>query len=130
MLQIDRFSQTPIYEQVISQMEHLISSGILPTDTPLPSVRSLSQELQINPNTLQKAYAELERRGHCYSVPGTGRFVAAGAAEALQKARAEEALSEITLLGRRLNSVGVPLEKAQEALTKGYTSHNAPPNEE
>lgn len=73
MFQIDRFGRTPIYEQIIDQTQRLILSGALNAGDQLPSVRTLSRELSINPNTLQKAYAELERRGICISAPGNGR---------------------------------------------------------
>ena len=75
LFQIDKFGRTPIYEQIIQQAERLIASGVWKPDDQIPSVRTMSQELSINPNTLQKAYAELERSGISYSVPGNGRFV-------------------------------------------------------
>lgn len=76
MLDIDKFSRVPIYEQVIAQLEKHIQLGIYPPEALLPSVRALAVSLGVNPNTLQKAYSELERRGLCFSVPGSGRFVA------------------------------------------------------
>ena len=75
MFQIDSFSRTPVYEQIINQLENFILSGILTADTQIPSVRSLSVNLSINPNTIQKAYAELDRNGIIYSVPGRGCFI-------------------------------------------------------
>ena len=63
MFAIDRYSPTPIYEQLTAQFERLILLGLLAPNAALPSVRALSQELSINPNTVQKAYADLERRG-------------------------------------------------------------------
>ena len=71
MLEIDKMSRVPIYEQVIQKLELLILTNVLGPNSPLPSVRSLSQELSVNPNTLQKAYSEMELKGICYSVPGT-----------------------------------------------------------
>ena len=59
MFQIDRFGRKPIYEQIIEQTEQLIASGVLHEGDQLPSVRALSQSLAANPNTLQKAYADL-----------------------------------------------------------------------
>ena len=79
MFTVDKFSRTPIYEQLIRQFEYRILSGDIPANGLLPSVRSLSQELQINPNTLQRAYNEIERRGLCYTVAGYGRFLTADA---------------------------------------------------
>ena len=71
MFTIDRYSPIPIYEQLIAQFERLILLGILAPNAVLPSVRALSQELSVNPNTIQKAYTELERRGLSFTAPGT-----------------------------------------------------------
>ena len=75
MFQIDRFGRQPIYEQIIEQVEQFVASGAFRPEDQLPSVRALSQTLSANPNTLQKAYAELERRGVTVSVPGSGRYI-------------------------------------------------------
>lgn len=85
MFQIDSMSRTPVYEQIISQLERFVLKGILTTNDQLPSVRSLSMELSINPNTIQKAYSELDRKGMIYSVPGKGCFVSEKAFEVLSK---------------------------------------------
>ena len=69
MFMIDPMSRQPVYEQIIRQMERFILSGMLAPGDQLPSVRSLSLELSINPNTIQKAYSELDVRGIIYSVP-------------------------------------------------------------
>ncbi len=85
MLLIDKQSNVPIYEQIIKQFETLIVRHVLKPDEMLPSVRKLSVDLSINPNTLQKAYTELEARGICYSEAGKGRFVASNAREIIKK---------------------------------------------
>ncbi|MBQ9988437.1 MAG: GntR family transcriptional regulator [Clostridia bacterium] len=90
MWQIDRQSNVSIYDQLVLQLERWIAGGIYPPGALLPSVRLLSQQLGVNPNTLQKAYAELERRGYCFSVHGSGRFVSPDAAAALNAARQEK----------------------------------------
>ena len=90
MLEIDKMSRIPIYEQIIQRLELLILTNVLRPNSPLPSVRSLSQELSVNPNTLQKAYAELELKGICYSVPGTGRFISENAKDILMRSKREE----------------------------------------
>lgn len=73
---VDLRSRTPIFEQIISSVHELVIKGVLLPDTPLPSVRALASELAINPNTIQKAYAELERQGVIYSLVGRGNFIA------------------------------------------------------
>lgn len=75
MILIDYKDRRPIYEQIVDKVEELIIKGVMLPDSQMPSVRALSVELAINPNTIQKAYAELERRGFLYSVKGKGSFV-------------------------------------------------------
>ena len=75
MYQIDIMSRKPLYEQLVDQAERFILRGILKSDQQMPSVRNLSVQLAVNPNTVQKAYSELDRRGVVYSVPGRGCFV-------------------------------------------------------
>lgn len=75
MIQIDPRSRTPIYEQLVNGIIKLVVSGEMGADDAVPSVRVLAEELFVNPNTVQKAFSELERRGVLYSVPGKGRFV-------------------------------------------------------
>ena len=75
MILIDYKSRKPIYEQIIDNIKSLVVSGVLKRDEQLPSVRQLAQQLAINPNTIQKAYAELERQGVIYSLKGRGSFV-------------------------------------------------------
>lgn len=76
MITIDYKDKRPIYEQVTERFETLIIRGIIEPESKLPSVRSLAIELSINPNTIQKAYAELEREGFIYSIKGKGNYVA------------------------------------------------------
>jgi GntR family transcriptional regulator len=73
---IDFRDKRPLYEQLVSAIEGDIISGVLSPDEMLPSVRSLATDLSINPNTIQKAYAELTREGFMYTVKGKGNFVA------------------------------------------------------
>lgn len=76
MIFIDYKDARPIYEQIVQGFERLIINGVLETDSKMPSVRSLAMDLSINPNTIQKAYEELERRGYIFTVKGKGSFVA------------------------------------------------------
>lgn len=75
VIQVDYRDRRPIYEQLVGNIRELILRGVLLPDEQLPSVRSLASELAINPNTIHKAYAELERIGVIYSSPGRGSFV-------------------------------------------------------
>lgn len=77
MISIDNRDPRPLYEQVVDGFRKLIVAGVLAPDEKLPSVRSLATELAINPNTIQRAYRELEVMGYTYSAAGKGSFVAA-----------------------------------------------------
>lgn len=74
MIILDYKDRRPLYEQIIEKYKELMVKGILPKDAKLPSVRSQAMELSINPNTIQRAYAELERQGYIYSIKGKGSF--------------------------------------------------------
>lgn len=75
MINIDYKDRRPIYVQLVEGIESLIAKGVLLPDTQLPSVRSLALELAINPNTISKAYQELEKRSTVYTVSGRGTFI-------------------------------------------------------
>ncbi|MCL2501252.1 MAG: GntR family transcriptional regulator [Defluviitaleaceae bacterium] len=76
MFLIDIKSRTPIYAQVVDNFKRLINKGVLRPDDKVPSVRDMAQTLTINPNTVQKAYRELEAQGYFYTVLGQGNFIA------------------------------------------------------
>lgn len=76
-IQINQRSTTPLYEQLTQQMKELIAKGILQEGEQLPSVRELASQVVINPNTVSKAYKELERQGVIVTLRGKGTFVAA-----------------------------------------------------
>jgi len=80
----------PIYEQIQDAIRRLILTGMLTEDEKLPSVRELAQQLSINPNTIQRAYRELETEGCIYSVAGKGSFVRK--AEPLARIRQQQLL--------------------------------------
>lgn len=78
MIQLDLQSRMPIYQQMVQRISELVALGAYAPDEQLPSVRSVARELGVNPNTVQKAYQELERQGVLYSVSGRGSFVTPG----------------------------------------------------
>jgi GntR family transcriptional regulator len=75
MFELDMRSRKPIYEQLVDKMKELIMNEVIKPDEQLPSVRTLATQLTINPNTIQKAYRELETQGFIYSIKGKGNFV-------------------------------------------------------
>ena len=76
MITLDYRDRRPLYEQVVERFRELMFQGILKENEKMPSVRSLAMELSITPNTIQRAYVQLERMGMIYSVKGKGSFVA------------------------------------------------------
>lgn len=75
MITIDYKDRRPIYEQIVERISQLVAGGVLKPDEQLPSVRQLALELSINPNTIQRAYSELESAGIIYAQKGKGNFV-------------------------------------------------------
>ena len=75
MININYRDSRSIYEQVRDNFRQLIVSGVLPPAGKIPSIKELAAELAINPNTIQRAYTELENEGYIFSVPGRGIFV-------------------------------------------------------
>ncbi len=120
MFRIDGMSRTPVYEQIIEQVEKLVSLGIMNAGDQLPSVRSLSIELSVNPNTIQKAYSELDARGIARSVPGKGCFIAETAGAAIHNA-GKKKLAELSELVRELCLSGVSMEEIKAAVEKGIS---------
>ncbi len=85
MIVLDYRDSRPLYQQVKDSLRRMMLTGLLEPDEKLPSVRSLATQLAINPNTIQRAYAELEAEGYIYSVAGRGSFVSAGDGEHLRR---------------------------------------------
>ena len=118
MFQIDTMSRTPVYEQIISQVEKFIIIGILNSGDKLPSVRSMSMELSVNPNTIQKAYNELDTRGLIRSVPGRGCFIGEDARLKLRSVSRDK-LEDIEKLAQELFLAGVSTDEITGAVVRG-----------
>lgn len=116
---IDSMSRQPVYEQIVDQVEQMILFGLMRPGEQLPSVRSLSLELSINPNTIQKAYAELDGRGIIYTLPGRGGFVSQNAPELLAEARRSR-LGTVRELARELALAGVPEDEVLACVRSAY----------
>lgn len=107
MFTIDYKSRVPLYQQIVDNVEKLALRGILLPEQQLPSVRALAMELSINPNTIAKAYAELESRGIIYSLSGRGSFVSGDALHLRESAQVQ--------LSDSIHSL------QQEALSMGFS---------
>ena len=121
MILIDYKSRTPIYEQIIENVKALIVSGVLERDAQLPSVRQLAQDLAINPNTIQRAYAELEREGIIYSLKGRGSFVGSSLGE-LRTLQQKVLLDDLAKVCRELKALDVSQDIINVAVAQVYAA--------
>ena len=96
VISVDTRDRKPIYEQLTDNIKSLVLHGVLKPGDQLPGVRTLAVELAINPNTIQKAYAELERRGIIYTLQGRGSFVSDNISE-LSRLQKEQVLAKLNL---------------------------------
>lgn len=119
MILIDYRDTRPIYEQVVEKFKMLILRGVLKSDDKMPSVRNLAVDLSINPNTIQRAYAELERQGYVYTVKGKGNFVSDSTL--LLKQYREEITERFREICREAAEAGIPKAELSEIVeqTKG-----------
>ena len=109
MIVLDYRDSRPLYQQVKDSLRRMMLTGLLEPDEKLPSVRSLATQLAINPNTIQRAYAELEAEGYIYSVAGRGSFVSAGDGQHLR--RIAELTGRLVPLLEELKSLGYTREQ-------------------
>ena len=113
---IDYQDSRPIYEQIVENFKMQIFKGILREGEQMPSVRSLAVELSTNPNTVQKAYAELERQGFIYTVKGRGNFVKGDVL--LMENKKNELVKEIVKLFKEAHDIGLSLEELVAEIDK------------
>ena len=105
MIHLNSRDSRPIYEQIMDNLRRLIISGGMAPGDRLPSVRELAAQLTINPNTIQRAYRELETEGYICSVPGRGSFVSK--TDAAVEQRKAELLEKFKALAKELRLMGV-----------------------
>ena len=108
MIEINYRDSRPIYEQIKDGLRRLLVTGAIGKDEKLPSVREMASNMSINPNTIQRAYRELESEGYIYSVPGKGSF-SAGNGEIDEKRR-NEMKSKIVEIATELRIMRVEKE--------------------
>ena len=105
MVHLDHRDPRPIYSQIMEGIRAQIRAGVLVPGDKLPSVRELAGQLAINPNTIQRAYRELESQGWVVSVPGKGSFVAGVSEKGEDPSR--QLLQEFDNLCARLRALGI-----------------------
>ena len=117
MIHLDYRDSRPIYSQIYEGLRSQIRSGILVQGDKLPSVRELAADLAINPNTIQRAYRELEMQGYIASIPGKGSFVSA--VPASEHAEQQPAWDALDAAARQLMQLGVSKEIIIQHLRQG-----------
>ena len=123
LIRVDLRSRVPIFEQIVGSVRDLAIRGLMRPDEQMPSVRALAAELAINPNTIQNAYAELERQGVIYSLAGRGNFIASDLSGLLDVHRVEllSALEKSVLAAR---DYGVTASEIEQAVAKALKTAN------
>lgn len=102
----------PVYEQIAEYYEKLILNGVMPEGEQMPSVRQVAQQESVNPNTVQKAFAALERDGYIYTVRGRGSFVAdVRHLQVLREKKRDELKEELGKKIREARQAQIPLEE-------------------
>jgi len=119
IISIDYKNRLPIYEQLVENIKKLVLNGLLPSNSQLPSVRQLSSELGINPNTVQKAYTTLEQQRVLYSVPGRGSFVCSDVSE-LRADQVNDLMNSLADTVRQLSQSGVPADEVIKQIQLVY----------
>lgn len=122
MVTINYRDGRPFYEQVKSDLRRLVVSGTIAPGEKLPSVRELAGQLAINPNTIQRAYRELEAEGYIVSVPGKGSFAADR--EARSDPRREELLTRLKETVRELRWLGMSEREILDEIGGGTDEHD------
>ncbi len=112
MFQLDEKSRSAMYIQVMDNIKELIMSDVWMEGSKIPSVRELSLQLTLNPNTVQKAYRELEREGYIYTVSGKGSFVAGKSEIKRDPEKVTELLDKVKDAFRGLTLLGYSPEDA------------------
>ena len=116
MITINYRDPRPIYEQIQMELRRLMLTGVLPPGSRLPSVRELAGQLAINPNTIQRAYRELEADGYILSVAGKGSFVAQ--IDRLAEQQKKQAIDAFRTAAQRLRQLGLAQEQLVQLLTE------------
>lgn len=120
MINIDTRSREPIYLQLEKQIIKLINLGVYDINSPLPSVRSMACELGVNPNTVAKAYKELEQQQVIYTVVGKGVYVSVNNTDRIKKLAEEQFKAVLT----ELKSCGLKREEIIEMVNDLWGGDN------
>lgn len=124
MIVIDYRDKRPLYEQVTEKLAQLIICGVLEPGAKMPSVRALAMELSINPNTIQRAYAQLEQDGYIYTVVGRGNYVSE--THEWKNSYQNTVLKDLEEALQKAKEAGIPLEQVMASAKACY--NDSPPS--
>lgn len=116
MFQLNYRDSRPIYEQIKEQLRKLIVTGVIKADEKLPSIREISSSLAINPNTISRAYRELENEGYIYTIPGKGSYSAP--IKQIDTRREEELLNQLDEIALELFYIGHSEEELKKRISE------------
>lgn len=122
MININFRDSRPIYGQVKTTLRKLIVSGAMSPDEKLPSVRELASQLVINPNTIQRAYRELEQEGYIISIPGKGSY--ANLSAQVDEGRKKELLTAMDEIVAELLYLGVTPDELDRRIREKEAARN------
>ncbi len=114
-MKIDYHSDVPVYKQIITEMVDLIISGALKEEEELPSIRKMALDLNVNPNTIAKAYMILQEKGYIYSIAGVGYKVAKPPRDSMQE-RLNELEEEIRKILKKMRKFPISNDELQKRL--------------
>ena len=120
MIELKFRDSRPIYEQIKDSIRRLVISGAMEENEKLPSVRNLAVTLSINPNTIQRAYNELENEGYIYSIPGKGNFVSPSVSR--DEGRVMELKKKLVEILAELKYLGITYEELEGILRETMTA--------
>jgi GntR family transcriptional regulator len=119
-LEVDQRSGVPIYVQLVDGVRHALGVGTLRPGESLPTVRALAEELAIAPNTVVKAYNELQRSGLIESRPGVGTVVVEDSGEAVREHQLEALYERIGVLVRDAVGLGITEDELWERFEREF----------
>lgn len=119
MIQLDLSDHRPLYEQIKEKVKELIITGAIDENEKIPSVRELAQQLTINPNTIQRAYKDLETEGYIYSVRAKGSF-AAPVSHIRKKAETDELEADFEASVRQAQFLGIAKDELIRTIERIY----------
>ena len=125
MIALDYADKRPLYEQTKEKLRELIISGVLKPHDKIPSVRELASNLSINPNTIQKAYRELEQEGYIYSVTAKGNYVSPREnTDKVSSARLEELCDSLKATASEMKFLGMKKDDVLKLVNDVFSDEN------